>query len=328
LRQSYLSNRLTHGTIEQAVTTSISNTISDVERETGLAKDTLRVWERRYDFPQPVRDAFGERLYSADQVQKLRTIKRLLDRGHRPGKIIHLNIDALQALAQEPSTPKKKAPLAAAPHPDLAHCLALCKTHDVDALRHKLSQAQLQLGLQGFVIDLVAPLTILVGEAWANGELAVHEEHLYSESLQIVLRNAISHIPQHKTATKTRPRILLTTFPQERHGLGLLMAEALFSLDGASCVSLGVQTPILEIVAAAKAQAADIVALSFSSAMNARQAIDGLTELRSRLPEAVEIWAGGTCPPLLKRPPANIVVMGLTEVRQFLSDWRERQVAP
>jgi hypothetical protein len=33
--------------------------IAAVERDTGLAKDTLRVWERRYGFPQPGRDANG-----------------------------------------------------------------------------------------------------------------------------------------------------------------------------------------------------------------------------------------------------------------------------
>ena len=35
--------------------------IAAVERETGLSKDTLRVWERRYGFPRPLRDANGER---------------------------------------------------------------------------------------------------------------------------------------------------------------------------------------------------------------------------------------------------------------------------
>ncbi|HRI93726.1 MAG TPA: MerR family transcriptional regulator, partial [Accumulibacter sp.] len=30
--------------------------IGAVERDTGLGKDTLRVWERRYGFPQPTRD--------------------------------------------------------------------------------------------------------------------------------------------------------------------------------------------------------------------------------------------------------------------------------
>ena len=60
--------------------------IAAVERDTGIGKDTLRVWERRYGFPQPGRDNFGERSYPLAQVEKLRIIKRLLDAGHRPGQ--------------------------------------------------------------------------------------------------------------------------------------------------------------------------------------------------------------------------------------------------
>ena len=40
-------------------------TIAAVERDVGLSKDVLRVWERRYGFPAPARDANGERLYPA-----------------------------------------------------------------------------------------------------------------------------------------------------------------------------------------------------------------------------------------------------------------------
>ena len=42
--------------------------IAAVERDTGLSKDTLRVWERRYNFPQPGRDAHGERLFCTEQA--------------------------------------------------------------------------------------------------------------------------------------------------------------------------------------------------------------------------------------------------------------------
>ena len=38
--------------------------ISAVERETGLSKDVLRMWERRYGFPKPDRDENGERQYT------------------------------------------------------------------------------------------------------------------------------------------------------------------------------------------------------------------------------------------------------------------------
>ncbi len=39
--------------------------ISAVERETGLSKDVLRIWERRYGFPHPGRDENAERQYTA-----------------------------------------------------------------------------------------------------------------------------------------------------------------------------------------------------------------------------------------------------------------------
>ena len=74
--------------------------IAAVERDTGLSKDTLRVWEKRYGFPTPMRDAQGERCYPLEQVERLRLIKRLLDVGHRPGRVVALPVADLQALAE------------------------------------------------------------------------------------------------------------------------------------------------------------------------------------------------------------------------------------
>src|SRR3954466_2990222 len=73
--------------------------ISAVERETGLSKDVLRMWERRYGFPKPRRDENGERQYSVVEVGKLRAIKRLMDVGMRPANIITLSGEELNALA-------------------------------------------------------------------------------------------------------------------------------------------------------------------------------------------------------------------------------------
>ena len=64
---------------DRNATPSLSRTIAAVERDTGLSKDTLRVWERRYGFPHPDRDQFGERVYPIEQVDKLRVLRRLMD---------------------------------------------------------------------------------------------------------------------------------------------------------------------------------------------------------------------------------------------------------
>ena len=160
----------------------------------------------------------------------------------------------------------------------------------------------------------------MLGEAWTRGALQIFEEHLYSEVVQGLLRNAIGSIQR----SGRRPRVLLTTFPQEPHGLGILMAEATFALEGCSCISLGVQTPVWDIALAAEAQQADIVALSFSPAVNANQALDGLAELRGRLPAAVEIWAGGACSALHRRPPAGVLALrSLDAIAPALQRWRQ-----
>ncbi|NDG58046.1 MAG: MerR family transcriptional regulator, partial [Betaproteobacteria bacterium] len=83
------------------VGSGVQLSISAVERDTGLSKDTLRVWERRYGFPEPVRDSLGERLYPVEQVERLRLIRRLMDAGHRPGKIMRMKPDQLQMLADQ-----------------------------------------------------------------------------------------------------------------------------------------------------------------------------------------------------------------------------------
>jgi DNA-binding transcriptional MerR regulator/methylmalonyl-CoA mutase cobalamin-binding subunit len=304
--------------------TVVHLSISAVERDTGLSKDTLRVWERRYGFPNPQRDAYGERIYPLDQVDLLRVIRRLIDAGHRPGKIIGLQMEELQALADTSSnaTSGRRAERGMDLHPDIAHLLDITKAHDIEELRRQLGQRLLRLGLARFVTELVAPLTQKIGDAWSRGQLEIYEEHLFTESMQVVLRSAISTIPQ----PGDRPRVLLTTFPTEPHGMGLLMVEALLALEGCRCISLGTQTPIWDIVLASTAQQIDIVALSFSPVMNPNQVVDGLTELRAKLPRSVEIWAGGKCPILQRRPPADVrVISELTDLSDALSEWRYRR---
>ncbi len=294
--------------------------IGAVERDTGLSKDTLRVWERRYGFPNPGRDAFGERVYPREQVEKLRTIKRLMDHGHRPGKIMQLSIDELKALSQEGENAGSRVELS----DDLARYLHMVRAHQVEELRRALGQEVVRNGLGRFVTDIVAPLNVAIGELWLQGALEVFEEHLYTESLQVVLRSAIANVPQSPSA----PRVLLTTFPNEQHGLGLLMAEAMLVLEGAHCVSLGIETPVWDIVLGATSQSADIVALSFSLAYPAAQAVDGLSELRRSLPPRIEIWAGGGTEVLGRRLPDGVRAMNsLSAIHEGIKSWRVRHAS-
>lgn len=290
--------------------------ISAVERETGLSKDVLRKWEVRYGFPLPERDAAGERLYPAEQVARLRLIKRLLDAGMRPSRVVSQPVNALHELIERRQPQCKRD----AAEDFETSFLAALREHDVPVLRQMLNRVLHREGLQTFVQDRIAGLINLVGEAWARGDLDIYEEHLFSEIVQGLLRGIIDNL----NAAQGQPRILLTTLPGEPHGLGLLMVATLASLEGAYCVSLGTQTPVQDICNATRVREMDIVALSFSSTFPARRVMPALAELRQRLPTAMEIWAGGEGAVRSVKPGEGVrLLASLADLPAAIVGWRQ-----
>lgn len=301
--------------------------IATVARETGLAKDTLRVWERRYGFPRPGRDASGDRRYPAEQVERLKLIGRLVEAGHRPGKIVGLDSAALHELAARVRTPGPAPVVAVAPAQAdppatsvVSALLDLVQADDHQALRQALLRAQLRMGVVAFVKELVAPLTVAVGEAWAQGRLQVFQEHLYTEVLTNVLRQIMHSLAGPAPAG---PRVLLTTLPGEAHGLGLLMVETLLVMEGCACVPLGVQTPLAAIDQAARAHRADVVALSFTAVQPEPLVLSSLNALRARLPGNIALWVGGACEALYRQPlPGIEAARTLDDLLRLRAQWR------
>jgi DNA-binding transcriptional MerR regulator len=308
--------------------------IAAVERDTGIGKDTLRVWERRYGFPQPQRNDLGERLYPDDQIERLRLIKRLMDRGQRPGKLVAEPTDVLKqrlesrSPAKETGTETDDSVSAASDTTSSVHdadtstdwLINHLRAKSVEAVRVELAQRLTLSGLQQFICETLPGLNQRIGEAWMAGEIGIFEEHLYTEQIQNLLRNAIHALPH----PVSRPQVLLTTLKDEEHVLGLLMAEALLTAEGTWCLSLGAQTPVSDLVGAAHGTTADIIALSFSSAYPWRKARDALIELRRGLPEQVELWVGGGTLSRHKRSlPGIRCFSAIGEIPLAIAAWRE-----
>ena len=145
------------------------------------------------------------------------------------------------------------------------------RAHRSSALRSTLGQAFMKQGLQAFVTDTVAPLNVAIGEAWMRGEIDARRTPVYPSSC----RTFCARCNRWAASSNGRPRILLTTFPEELHALGLLMVEAMLVPEGAQCVSLGTQTPLADIRSVAVAGNHDVVALSFRLPFrHARQSTD------------------------------------------------------
>lgn len=292
--------------------------INAVERETGISKELLRMWERRYGFPCPERDPQGDRIYPPDQVNKLRVVRRLIDAGFRPGKIVNLGLIELEQLVNSHQPANLQVTTKSPPHLE-QELLAVLKSRDPYAVSQYLNHQLIRMGLEAFVLDLMQHANSFVGDAWMRGVIEIYEEHLYTEQVQNIVRNAMSNL----RPSSQKPRIMLTTAPEEHHTLGIMMVEALLRLDEVDAISFGAQMPIRDIHNAVTRHQVDVVLLSFSASFPSNRAIEFLEELRFRLPLSVAIWTGGGALRSSRREIEDVHVIGsLESVRTSVLQWR------
>src|SRR5215203_2648503 len=71
--------------------------IHRVAKITGLSKDVIRVWERRFDLLKPIRGANRYRQYSDEDVALLRYLKNQVDAGGSIGELAGLGRNELLA---------------------------------------------------------------------------------------------------------------------------------------------------------------------------------------------------------------------------------------
>jgi DNA-binding transcriptional MerR regulator len=79
--------------------------IGDVVTATGVGEATLRAWERRFGFPAPRREPSGHRRYSADEVERIRSVVRERGRG------LSLAVAIERVTAESAGPPSLFAPL-------------------------------------------------------------------------------------------------------------------------------------------------------------------------------------------------------------------------
>lgn len=279
--------------------------IGVVERDTGIGRDTLRIWERRYGFPTPARNDKGARMYNEAQLSRLQRIRRLMDQGQRPGKLLTLDDQALDKLEAGLASDDEVM------DETTAAVLSAVRSCDRLLLENLLRKRCETLGMRKFILQTVAPLVRSVGEQWASGQLQVYQEHFVSAQLIGIINAKLAQLP----APAEAPPVLLATLPGELHTLGLLMVDALLIASGVETINLGAELPMDQIVRAVAQFDARAIGLSFSGSYPYTHIRPHLLELRALLGNDVEIWIGGEgAHPLRKLPPG---VRKFTRLKQL-----------
>ena len=258
-------------------------------RLSGISADTLRMWERRYGFPDPARLPNGNRVYSAESVQRLIVIARALDAGYRPREVVGKDMETLERMLSRSA--QQAAPVVGVTNEVWRPAMDAIIDSDVNTLRSRLRQLVATLGAKRFVTDAVSPLLVEIGRAWAAGSIDVRHEHLASEALTTQLRLLLASFEQ---ASEGHPRVLVGTLPQEQHRLGMEMAALYLAAEGASIRMVGADTPADQLVEAAKQLGADVIALSVSASSDPMASGGYLHWMMAELPESIQVWIGGS----------------------------------
>ena len=213
-----------------------------VLKETGIAADTLRAWERRYGLPMPQRSAGGHRLYSQRDIE---TIKWLMKR-QAEGLSISRAVDLWKEQASSGTDP-----LAGSVQPGfsvssnmsletLRHdWLSACFRFDTLAAEQILNQAFAVHSVEVTCTEVIMRGLYEVGERWQKGTSTAQQEHFASEIAMRRLEALISASPP-PTRTET---ILVACPPEEWHTFPLLLLSLFLRRRGWNVVFLGAVVP-------------------------------------------------------------------------------------
>ena len=231
-----------------AASRAMSFSIGDVAQITRIPEDTLRVWERRYHFPQPMRSSGGQRQYAERQVLDLMWVKMQLDQGMRAGQAIHARHTvardgAIERVLHEPLPPSPNAdPLLIEIRSALLEALLICDSSKAATI---LTGAAERHPVDLLVLDVVGPTLAAIGEAWSVGEVSVAVEHFASNFLRHLLLDWLRASPAHFSVDP----VVLACAPEELHEGGLLMLWVLLRQLRWPVVYLGQSLPLKDLPA-------------------------------------------------------------------------------
>ncbi len=300
--------------------------IKAVSKRTGLTAHVIRIWEKRYGAVEPDRTATNRRLYSEQQIERLCLLRAITQSGHTIGPVAKLPTEKLRELAAAAYKPGSLQISAdVTPQSSLLNeCVAAVKALDARALEESLKRGLTELGTQGMLQRLIAPLAQTIGDLWREGFITAAHEHFASAVIRIFL----GHVARPFAAAENAPVLVVTTPSGQLHELGALLAGAAASNLGWRVTYLGASLPAAEIAGAARQNRARAVALSLVYPEDDPRIEGELTQLRELLPRDVALLAGGRAAQAYRKTLDDIGALQITDLAHLCVALDDLRKAP
>ncbi len=210
----------------------MSYRIKTVSELTGIPKNTLVAWERRYGLLSPDRAPNGYRVYSEDDVAKLVQIKSAIDDGLK----ISEAIERVERRHQAESSPFFEPSSFPAMRRELLVALLDFDRARADSVVRRLVGTPFPV----LIDDIYFPLLRQIGDGWEKGAVTVAQEHHASSFLRdqmVAMLLSVGSGPEHGT------RVACVTFPNEHHEIPVIGLTIRLALAGCNVTYLGANLP-------------------------------------------------------------------------------------
>jgi len=249
---------------------------------TGIPRNTLLAWERRYGVPTPGRTDGGHRVYSEDDVAILRRLKQLLARGHRIGEavsLLHRSAEPERARAEvlAPIDQQREA---------LRDALLVFNRHRADEIYHRLSSWAIRRVIDGVLL----PILREVGDGWHAGEITVAQEHFASAFIREQLITMLNRLESGPVAG---PVVVCAGYPGEAHEIGLLSVAVKLAMRGWRVAYLGADLPVEELSDVLLTRNANLVCQSVFSSPEPEELMAHAQRMLRLCPPHTRIAIGG-----------------------------------
>lgn len=204
---------------------------------TGINAHTLRKWESRYDFIEPLRTDTNIRYYSDNQLKKLLNIAILNRNGYRVSKINNMSEDDIHEIVANGSAETNN-------EDDISALIVSMLEMNDTKFETILRSQVIKRGLLTTITDLVYPFLNQVGVLWGINKIMPAQEHFISSLIKKKIFASIDLLPN---PSKDAPSIVMFLPDNEHHEIGLLLAYYIASEMGWKVFYLGQNVPIQNI---------------------------------------------------------------------------------
>jgi DNA-binding transcriptional MerR regulator/methylmalonyl-CoA mutase cobalamin-binding subunit len=270
--------------------------IKVVSQMTGLSVHVIRAWEKRYHVVEPDRTDTNRRLYSEEEIEKLRLLNEASHLGHNIGSLANLSLTELKNILsrEKNKTSENKYEPKSINQVELvgeilSESIETIRVYDSKKLESILLNASAKLTQPVLIEEVVIPLVYKIGDMWHNGEIRVANEHLASS----VIRSFLFNLLESYSVNDSAPVLVSATPRGQEHELGALIAGVVAASAGWKVIYLGSNLPSEEIGSVVSYLNAKVVALSLVYPSDDQTLFKELRKLKQILPVGVSIIAGG-----------------------------------